>query len=120
MGLLNNREIHRCHAFTLIESVVAIIVVMICFWLSTMIYVNITRSDARMDRLKSFSEVRQQAVETHRQKCYFDEETTVDSLYIKKVIEPYQNDPNLKILSIEAQNSKKKKIAVYKQIIIVP
>ena len=111
-------RLRACEAFTLVEAIVAIIIIMVCFGLSTMIYVNIIRSDARLERSKAFMETKRYAVQTNINKRYFDEETTIDSLHIKRTIETYRNDPELKILNIETFNGKGKKISSHKQIVI--
>ena len=105
-------------AFTLIEAVVAIVIVVACFWLSSMIYINVVRSDARAERLRAFSETKRIAVETKQRQTYYDEEIAIDStLFVKKTIEPYRSELELKILNIEAYNAKQRKLASYKRIV---
>lgn len=113
MGVLKKIE-----AFTLAEAIIAIVIIMVCFGISTMIYINIIRSDNRAERSKAFMEAKRNAIQTNTEKRYFDEETMTDSLRIKKTIEVYQNDPLLKILTIEAFNEKGKKLSSHKQIIL--
>ena len=105
-------------AFTLAEAIIAIVIIMVCFGLSTMIYINILRSDNRVERSKAFMETKRSVIQTNAEKRYFDEEIITDSLRIKKKIEVYQNDPVLKILTIEAFNEKGKKLSSHKQIIL--
>ncbi len=83
-----------------------------------MIYINILRSDNRVERSKAFMETKRSVIQTNAEKRYFDEEIITDSLRIKKKIEVYQNDPVLKILTIEAFNEKGKKLSSHKQIIL--
>jgi Tfp pilus assembly protein PilE len=118
MGLLKKIRKYRCASFTLMEAIIAIVIIMVCFGLSTMIYINIIRSDARLERSKAFMETKRSAIQTNMDKRYFDEEMMIDSLRIKRTIEAYQNDPELKILIIEAFNGKGKKMSSYKQIVI--
>ncbi len=108
----------RFRAFTLAEAIIAIVIIMVCFGLSTMIYINILRSDNRVERSKAFMETKRNAIQTNTDSRYFDEEILTDSLRIRKTIEAYQNDPVLKILTIEAFNEKGKKLSSYKQIIL--
>ena len=105
-------------AFTLAEAIIAIVIIMVCFGLSTMIYINIIRSDNRLERSKAFMETKRNAIQTNTDRRYFDEEIVTDSLRIKKTMEVYQNDPVLKILIIEAFNEKGKKLSSHKQIIL--
>jgi Tfp pilus assembly protein PilV len=113
MGILK-----KTAAFTLAEAIIALVIIMVCFGLSTMIYLAVLRSDNRMERSKAFMEIKRSAVQTNAEKRYFDEEVMTDSLRIKKTIEVYQNDPVLKILTIEAFNEKGKKLSSHKQLIL--
>ncbi|MDR1729759.1 MAG: hypothetical protein LBR52_03760 [Prevotellaceae bacterium] len=108
----------RLRAFTLAEAIIAIVIIMVCFGLSTMIYINIIRSDNRAERSKAFMETKRNAIQTNMEKRYFDEEITTDSLRIKKTIEAYQNDPALNILTIESFSGKGRKLSSHKQIIL--
>ena len=117
MNHLSPRTAH-IPAFTLIEAIVAMVIIVVCFWLSSMIYINVVRADARAERLRAFTETKRIAVETKQRQTYYDEEIAIDStLYIKKTIEMYQNAPELKILNVEAYNAKQRKMASYKQIV---
>ncbi len=108
----------RAAAFTLAEAIIAVVIIMVCFGLSTMIYINIIRADNRSERSKAFMVTKQSAIQTNTEKRYFDEEIMSDSLRLKKRIEVYQNDPVLKILTIETFNEKGKKLSSHKQIIL--
>ncbi len=119
MSLSKSIKKHRCASFTLIEAVVAIIIVLACFWLSGMIYVNLLRSDARAERLRAFVITKSIVVETNKQHSFFDEGIEIDSLLsVKKTVEPYQGDTELKILTLEAFNKTSQKLVSCKQIII--
>ncbi len=97
----------------------AIVIILVCFWLSGMIYINLLRADARAERLRAFVETKRIAVETKQQQSFFDEEIAIDTtLFVKKSIENYQNDAGLNILYIETFNNSNRKLASYKQIIM--
>ena len=116
-----SKPIKPCYfaSFTLIEAIVAIVIILACFWLSGMIYINLLRADTRAERLWAFVVTKSIAVETGKQRAFFDEEIMIDSLLtVKKNIEPYQNDAELKILNLETFNKMNRKLASHKQIII--
>jgi uncharacterized protein YxeA len=118
MGLLRKIKKYRCESFTLAEAIIAIVIIMVCFGLSTMIYINIIRSDNRLERSKAFMETKRNAIQTNTDKRYFDEETMAGGLRMKKTVEVYRNDPVLRIMTIEAFNEKGKKLSSHKQIIL--
>jgi hypothetical protein len=110
---------NRCAAFTLIEAVVAIVIVMACFWLSGMIYVNLLRADARAEKLRAFAITKSISVESCKNHAFFDETITIDSvLFVKKTIENYNDYAKLKVLNVETFNNADRKLASYKQIVI--
>ncbi|MDR1678834.1 MAG: hypothetical protein LBR81_03560 [Prevotellaceae bacterium] len=109
----------RLASFTLIEAVVAMIIVLACFWLSGMIYINLLRTDARGEKLRAFTETKRIAIESKQQRSYFDEEIMIDSaLFVTKTIGTYRDNAELKVLHLETFNKTKRKLASYKQIII--
>lgn len=108
----------KTSGFTLIEAVVSMIIIMACFAMSSMVYINVVRSDNKRERAMAFTEVNRIATETILNTQIFDQTFDVNGLTIVRHVEPYEGDNLLKTLTIEAYNQKKKGLYSFKQIII--
>ncbi|HOU69131.1 MAG TPA: hypothetical protein PKW49_11260 [Paludibacteraceae bacterium] len=116
MALLKNK---RLSAFTLIEAVTSMIIIMACFSISTMIYLNIIKSDNRVYRSEAFLIVNQWKEETLKNRQFFDQDQEVDGIIFSRTFENYQNEQKLKLMRIEARDQKKRVLYSYKQVVVI-
>jgi Tfp pilus assembly protein PilE len=104
---------------TLIESMVAMIVVLLCFGIATMIYVNVMNSDSRRAELHAHLLLNEIAMKAKQQELFLDEEIHEGTLLITKKVETYKGVPGLIRLGIIARNEKDKIIATHNEIICI-
>lgn len=111
-------KLKKQKGFTLVEAIVSMIIIMSCFALSTMTYLNIIKTDNRVNKCQAFLFIEQYAQETIKEKSFVDQDRKFEGLTVRKRMEPYQNDDRLKILRIEVADKNGKPLSTYKQIVI--
>lgn len=95
-------------AFTILESMVAIVIVMIVFGLTSVVIINISSSGITNEKQTAYALVNELRNETLQQSRFIDEVIESKNLRIEKTILDYQSSQELKILLIEAFKGKEK------------
>lgn len=115
MGVLKK----KLKGSTLIEVLVAMVIIMGSMGIAFMIYDHI--SYAMNDAVLTAAEIRVDAMaqETKSSRDYSDASTLLDNMRIEKTVLPYCTSKELKILSVEALSLSGKKITGIREIIIV-
>jgi Tfp pilus assembly protein PilV len=105
MGILKQ----KIKSAGLLESLVAMVIVIICMGIATMIYVNVMQGDNKRQQLKANLTLHAIADSTVRQKLFIDDKSEAGNLIIEKTLRPYNNSANLQWLNLKAfdKNSKK-------------
>ncbi|HET6243889.1 MAG: hypothetical protein H0V01_04385 [Bacteroidetes bacterium] len=109
----------KIKASTLIEVIVALIIVMITFGIAMVIFINVTHSDNQVQKLKASLILNESALKTSKENSYIDEKTEVDGLFINKTINPYENIPGLNLVLFEAFDVNGKIIAERRELILL-
>lgn len=109
----------RMNGFTLMEAVVSMIIIMACYVMSTMIYLNIVKTDNTSHKVRAFLEVENLAENTINNSLFEDQDVYCEGLTIQKRILPYKNENSIKLLSITAIDEKGKVLYAFKQLIII-
>lgn len=98
----------KIRAFTILESMVAIVIVMIVFGLSSVVIINISSTGITKEKQQAFTLVQQLRNETLQQSRFIDESIELENLIIEKTILDYSTSSELKILLIIAYRGKEK------------
>ena len=106
-------------ASTLIESLIAMIIMVVCLAVGTMIYTNVMDSDKQHKQLRAALLLNKEADEVKTEKSYIDSETQVGDWMIKKVIKKYDQTENVYQLSLSVIDQDKKIIAVRNELVVV-
>jgi Tfp pilus assembly protein PilV len=114
MGLLAK----KFRGATLIEALVAIIVVAITFVMSAMIYINIISSDNSFQKLRATSMIREMVIDTYSKNNLMDTTLVSDSITVIKSVANYSNTPKAVILSFKAFGPNKRFLAGYNELIL--
>lgn len=109
----------KVKASTLIEVMVALIIVMISFGIAMAIYVNVTHSDNQTQKLKAQLLLNETAIKTTNENSFIDEKTEMDGISVIKTVSSYEGTPGLHLLFLEAFDVNAKKIAERKELVIV-
>lgn len=113
------RENNKLMASTLVETLVAMIIVMLAFGIGLIIYLNVIQSSGAQQKLNAHLKMNQIAIETKNKNLFLDEEYPSETMKIVKTMVPYDaSSDNLKILKIEAFDAGGKKIGERKELVI--
>lgn len=114
------RKKNMLNGSTLVETLVAMIIVMLAFGLGLMIYLNVIQSSGAHQKLNAQLKMNRIAIEARDKNLLLDEEYPSETLKIIKTIEPYDEalPGKLKVLKIEAFDAGGKKIGERKELII--
>ena len=90
-------------ASTLIEALVAMVIIVFMSGISVMIFLNIDKSGYNRLRTEAIFQINNILIASKKDKIFIDEEYQLDNMIIKKSILPFERISNLKILQVEAQ-----------------
>lgn len=104
---------------TLIETLVAMIIVMLAFGIGLMIYLNVIQSSGAQQKLNAQLQINKVAIETKDKNLFVDGEYTLENLKIVKTLRAYSPESErLKLLKIEAFDWNGKKTGERKELVI--
>lgn len=109
---------HPLKASTLMESLIAMVILIVCFGIGTMIYTNVLTSDRERKQLHATLLANEEAITIKSEKNYLDAEWKIDDWTIKKTVEKYNETENLFLLSIAVLDRDKKVISIRNELII--
>lgn len=109
---------HTLRAFTILEAMMAMLIIMIVFGLTTYVFVSISASGFTPQKKKAYFTVQQLRNETLKNQRYLNETFETDDFIIQKTIENYHDHPRLKSLQITARFNNKKLYACEDLILI--
>ncbi len=106
-------------ASTLIESLIAMVIIVVCLCVATMIYSNVINSDKQVLQLKAMCFLNKKVVQTKAEKSFLDSEQQTENWDIKKTVEKYDQTENVYALTLSVFDKSGRLIAVRKELIIV-
>lgn len=108
-------------ASTLVETLVAMIIVMLAFGIGLMIYLNVIQSSGVQKRLNANLQMNQIAIEAVSKNLLADDEYKLETMKIVKTVQPYSSGSDkLKLLTIVAFDGNNKKIGERKELVAAP
>ncbi|MCR6641070.1 MAG: hypothetical protein NVV82_19280 [Sporocytophaga sp.] len=108
----------KIKASSLIEVVVAMVVMVITFGVGMMIYHNILRSGINLQNVKAEMLLSKISEETIRSRSYFDEDINEGELIVRKKVGKYQNNALLLLLEIQVYSKEEKLLAESNNLIL--
>ena len=109
----------KIKASTLIEVLIAMILVMFSFGIAMAIYINVSLSDHLVQKLKAELLLNETAIETKAGNSFIDEKTGLGNISVNKTVTSYNGISGLHLLLLEAFDVNGKKISERKELIIV-
>ena len=100
------------------ESIVAMVVIMVSLGIAMMIYVNVMSSDKQQTRLKIMLILNNEAKQAQLEKNFIDSEKEISNFVIKKEVVLYGGTENLYHLKLTALDKEGKFIASRNELII--
>ncbi|MBN8696075.1 MAG: hypothetical protein J0L87_06060 [Bacteroidetes bacterium] len=108
----------KIKASTLVESLVAIVLIMLSMGFATLIYINVLSSDKQLDKHRAILFLNKYALEAIAKDEMFDSEITFENYLIEKKIEKYPYSDNLYLFKLALLNMDGKEIFVRRQLIL--
>lgn len=111
---------YQLPAFTIAESITAMVIIMLSFGTGMMIYFNILTSEKLVAKNNAYLTLAEILAQTKSEEQYIDEQFEVDHLIIEKKIIEYKQGESAHIIQLKAFNSKNDKLAELKEIVHIP
>jgi hypothetical protein len=108
----------KIKAFSIIESMVSMVIVVLMFSLSAIVIANVTTTGITKEKQNAYILVKSLRNETLRNSRFIDEVVEVKGLLIEKTIVDYNRNEELKILLVKASKVEEK-LFESKELIIV-
>ena len=107
----------KLKAATLMESLVAMVVVLVCCGIASMIYVNVITSGNEREKLKAHLLLNEAAIKAKNENLFLDEEIRGETITIRKSIAPYKELPDISLLTLTAVDADGHVIETRKELI---
>lgn len=107
----------RVKASSLLETIVALMVIVLIFGIAMTIYGNVLKNSTSPAELKASQRLKEIAWETKRHKSYFDASYTEEGIEIEKTVSKYQGKEGIILLELKAIAPDSRKLAEYKELI---
>ncbi|MBA3971409.1 MAG: hypothetical protein H0X46_04580 [Bacteroidetes bacterium] len=108
----------KLKAATLIESLIAMVIIVVCMGVGIMIYSNVLDSDKQRMRLKSYLLLDKESEKTKVKKSYLDDEMRSGDYTVKKILTKIPETENLYELALTVLNQEGNIIGKRKELII--
>jgi hypothetical protein len=102
---------------TLIETIVAMILILLCFGIFIIIYNNVLSSKNNRIHLSATLLLDDLAIMAHKNNNWIDENVDKEKIKIKKVISAYKDCPSLRTFELKAFDERNQLIVSRKEII---
>jgi len=109
----------RVKASTLVESLIAMVIMVVCLGVGTMIYTNVLDSDKQRNKLKAMLLIKKESMEIRSEKNFLDAEKQIGDWIIQRTVEKYDQTENIYKLALSVIDPNKKIIAVHNELILV-
>lgn len=112
------RLTHKLKAGTLIESLIAMVIILICMGIATIIYANVLNSDKHRQELKAMLILNEELAETKKERTFLNQEKEMGEWRLKKSVQFYEQTENVFKLSLSVVDIAGEKIAELNELIL--
>ncbi|HAF29361.1 MAG TPA: hypothetical protein DCG75_09980 [Bacteroidales bacterium] len=113
------RIFKKLKASTLIETIIAMLIVTIAFSLALMLMLSISKNSNNSLKTKAYFLANEVLVKTKSEKTYFDQDFDYGNILIKKTVAEYENNEELFQLNISAYDVRNYKLVEQNELIII-
>jgi len=108
----------RFKATTILESMVAMVIAVVCLGIGTMVFVNVLNSDKDRSSLRADLLLNRISLQLKRAKLFIDGEEKAENLIIRKTFEKYGDTDNLLQMTLQALDENNKLLFERKELIL--
>lgn len=116
---LIHTKIQKLKASTLVETIVAMLIVTIAFSLALLLMVNIGKNSNNSLKTKAYFLTNNIFVQTKAENTFVDQEYTYGNIFIKKTVKAYENNDELFQLNISAYDKQNHKLFEQNELVII-
>lgn len=102
---------------TLIEALIAMVIVMLSFGIAITVYVNVISSGNQSQKLKCQFLLKKIAIETKQNHLFLDEKISSDEITVQKTVTPYSGNKNILQLNLKAYSPNEKLLSEYNELV---
>jgi hypothetical protein len=110
----------KLRGYILLESILAMVIVMACFGVAAMIYNNVITGMRGRLQLQARLVLEQEARKAHTENRLITESFTTDVLNIFKSVEQYKGSSDVYLLQLTATDKEGRTLAIHRQLIRKP
>ena len=120
MGKVKNIYlIRKVISSTLVEAIVAMLIVTIAFSMALVLMLNISKNSNNSLKTKAYILANDIMVKTKSEKLYFDQDFDYGNIIIKKTVTEYENSEELFQLKVSAFDSRNHKLFEQNELLII-
>ncbi|HEX8545809.1 MAG TPA: hypothetical protein VF691_02545 [Cytophagaceae bacterium] len=119
MGKNKSSLFSRVNGSSILEVIVAMVIIIVIFGIGVMVYNNVTQSSYSYQQFKAALFCREEYNRTIKEKTYFDGESEEEGLTLTKKISPYKGSADLLLFEVEAKNASDIILAKKKSLILI-
>lgn len=108
----------KIKAATMLESMVAMVIIVVCLGVGTMIFVNVLNNDKDRVSLKASLILNKQSTFIKNEKQFIDGESTQDGYTIRQTFVKYNDTDNLFTMTLKALDENRKIVFERKELIL--
>jgi len=108
----------KVNASTILEVVIAMVIIILVFGMAMMIYTNVLRLSLSAKKIKAQAILEEIALKTEQTKAYSSQSLTVDDFRIEQQMQPFNTDTLLNTIHLTAYDANQQKITDLKKVIL--
>ncbi|MGL5892474.1 MAG: hypothetical protein ACRC3B_21460 [Bacteroidia bacterium] len=110
----------KLRGYILLESILAMIIVMACFAAAAMIYNNVITGMRGRLQLQARLTLEQEAIKARNENRLISESLNTDVMNISKTVELYKNSSTVYLLMLTATDKEGRTLAIHRELIRKP
>lgn len=107
----------RLSATSIVESITAMLIILLSFAVGMMIYMNVVRSEKILSKTQAHLALTQLMEKTTKEKLFFSSDFQINGLRVIRVIKEYPEYQDAFIVHLEAINPKGESIYTFQEIV---
>lgn len=111
--------ISKVKASTLVETIIAMLIVTIAFSLALLLMLNISKNSNNSLKTKAYILANNVMVQTKAERSYLDQDYNYGNIIIKKTVSEYEKNEELFQLNVSAYDSRNHKLFEQNELIII-
>jgi hypothetical protein len=108
---------NKVDASTILEVVIAMVIIILVFGIAMMIYANVLRLSLSAKKIKATAILQEVCLKAEQVKDFSHQSITVDDLRVEQEIKPFNNDTLLNEIHLTAYDANQQKITELQKVI---